>query len=319
MSRRRVVGIVLVVVLVVAGALALVVPMATTGPSGERGNGAVAVIELLGQIQEGPVGLRGSGITPSLVRDRLEAAAENPRIDATVVRVDSGGGTVAASQEIADLIAEHPNPVVISMADQAASGGYYISVGADRIVAQPGTLTGSIGVIIPRFDPSGLLDELGVELDVIHTGEHKDMAVPGQLDDEERQLLQDLSDDLYDQFVADVAEGRDLPESEVTELATGQVYTGEDALSLGLVDELGGVEEAVGAAADLAGVTDPEVVELQPGLLDQLLGGGPGFSGAYRLLDADWDAKQLLTRELLRGWGTPQYRTAPLSSEPADD
>lgn len=315
MSRRLVVGLVLVVVLVAAGALALVLPAATTGSSGGRGGGAVAVVELLGQIQEGPVGLRGSGITPSLVRDRLETAAENPRIDATVVRVESGGGAVAASQEIADLIAEHPNPVVISMADQAASGGYYISVGADRIVAQPGTLTGSIGVVIPRLDPTGLLDELGVELDVIHTGEHKDMAVPGQLDDEERQLLQDLSDDLYEQFVSDVAEGRGLSESEVEELATGQLYTGEEAVDLGLVDELGGVDEAVGAAAELAGVTDPEVVELQPGLFDQLLGGGPGFGGAFRLLDADMDAKQLLTRELLRGWGTPQYRTTPLNPE----
>lgn len=315
MSRRLVVGIVLVVVLVAAGALAVVLPAATTGSSGGRGDGAVAVVELLGQIQEGPVGLRGSGITPSLVRDRLETAAEHPRVDATVVRVESGGGTVAASQEIADLIAGHPNPVVVSMADQAASGGYYISVGADRVVAQPGTLTGSIGVVIPRIDPTGLLDELGVELDVIHTGEHKDMAVPGQLDDEERQLLQDLSDDLYEQFVSDVAAGRDLSESEVEELATGQLYTGEEAVDLGLVDELGGVDEAVGAAAELAGVTDPEVVELQPGLLDQLLGGGPGFGGAFRLLDADMDAKQLLTRELLRGWGTPQYRTTPLNPE----
>lgn len=315
MSRRRVVGIVLVVVLVATGALALVVPMTTTGPSGERGDGAVAVIELLGPIQEGPVGLRGSGITPSMVRDRLQTAAENPRVDATVVRVQSGGGTVAASQEIADLIAEHPNPVVISMADQAASGGYYISVGADRIVAQPGTLTGSIGVIIPRFDPSGLLDDLGVELEVIHTGKHKDMGVPGQLDEGERQLLQDLSDDLYDQFVSDVAEGRDLSEAEVRELATGQVYTGEKAVNLGLVDELGGVEEAVQAAAELAGVTDPEVVELRPGFLDQLLGGGPGLRGALRFLNADWDAKQMLTRELLRGWGTPQYRTTPPSAE----
>lgn len=313
MSRRLAVGIVLLVVVVAAAAVALVSPPATTRPTG--GGEAVALVQLMGPIQEGPIGFGGSGITPSLVRDRLETAAENPRVGAVVVRVQSGGGTVAASQEIADLIAGHPDPVVVSMADQAASGGYYLSVGADRIVAQPGTLTGSIGVIMPLFDPSELLDELGIELDVVHTGEHKDMFVPGQVDEEERQLLQDISDDLYDQFVTDVAEGRDLPEGEVRELATGQVYTGENAVDLGLVDELGGVDEAVRQAAELADLDDPEVVEVQRGLLDQLLGGGPGLESAARLLEPDWDARDLLMRELLRGWGTPQYRHGTLDAE----
>lgn len=315
MSRRRVAGIVLVVVVVAAVGVVLLVPATTTRGLGTNGGGAVALVELTGPIQEAPVGLTGSAITPSLVRTRLEAAADNPQVKAVVLRVHSGGGGVAASQEIADLVAHHPDPVVISMGDMAASGGYYIAADADRIVAQPGTLTGSIGVIMHLFDPSELLQELGVELEVITTGKHKDMSTPGHLDDEERDLLQNISDDLYDQFVADVAEGRGLSEEEVRKLATGEVYTGADAVDLGLVDELGGVDEAVAAAGDLAGLDDPEVVEVQPGLFDALFGGGPAFGGAERLTDLDWDAKDLLLWDLLRGWGTPQYRHAPLDLE----
>jgi protease-4 len=146
------------------------------------------------------------------------------------------------------------------MGDMAASGGYYISAYADKIVANPATLTGSIGVISELIYIEGLLEKLGLEMEIIKAGEHKDMGIR-PLTDEERQIMQAITDDLYEQFVSAVAEGRNLPTDTVRELATGQLYTGGQALELGLVDELGDQDRAIGLAAELAGVTAPTVEE----------------------------------------------------------
>lgn len=272
-SRKRVVGIVALVVLFVSALAAVAVAALAERSTGD----AVAVVHLSGQVQEGSVGPFGpAGITPALVRERLEAAEGNPRVRAVVVRLDTPGGTVAAAQEIAQLLEDFPHPVVVSMGDMAASAGYYVAADADRIVAQPGTLTGSIGVIWAFFDVEGLLDRLGVEIDTVVAGEHKDMLLPGRLTPERREIVQDMTDLIYDEFVATVAEGRGLPEAEVRRLATGQLYTGRQALEAGLVDTLGGLEEAVDEAEELAGIDDAAVVDLRPRLLDQLFGSGPG-------------------------------------------
>lgn len=286
MSRRKLVAIVAIVVLVAAVAATAV--LATVAP--RIGDDRVAVIRLAGQIEESAPAFAGQAITPALVAERLEQASADPRVGAVVLRVDSPGGAVAASQEITDVIADHPTPVVVSMGDTVASGGYYIATGADEIVAHPGTLTGSIGVIFALIDPSELLDDLGVELEVVTSGEHKDMFVPGRLNEERREMLQAQSDELYQQFVDAIVDGRGMDESAVLDAATGELFTGEEALERGLVDRLGGLREAVDAAAELGGLTDPEVVEHQPSFMDQLFGSSPGGFGLRDALAALLDS-----------------------------
>lgn len=299
-TRTRI-GIVVLAVLVVAIAARLAVPASVPDRPGRD----VALVSLSGQVTDAASAFSTGVITPQLVRRRLEAAATDPRFGAVVLRVNSPGGGPAASQEILDLVADHPDPVVVSMGDQAVSGGYYLALGADRIVAQPATLTGSIGVIMTTIDPSELLDDLGVELEAITSGEHKDMFLPGRLDEERREILQRQSDLVYDEFVGAVAQHRGLPEDEVRELATGQTYTGVQALEEGLVDELGGVDTAVDVAADLGDLDSPDVVEQQPGILEQL--GGPVTRVLEALGGAD-PASQLrsLRDEVL---APPQLRT----------
>jgi protease-4 len=164
------------------------------------------------------------------------------------------------------------------MSDLAASGGYYISAGADKIVALPGTLTGSIGVISEMPNLKGLFDKLGIDMQVFIAGKHKDMyAGLRELTPEEKVLMQGMTDQLYNQFVQVVAKGRGLSEDKVRELATGQLYTGIQAKELGLVDELGGLQTAIDLAASLAGVSEPEVEYYKPqvpSLLNTLLGMG---------------------------------------------
>lgn len=240
----------------------------------------VAVISLSGPIQSESSGFffGGSVITPESVRTELERARNDDSVKAIVLQVDSPGGSVAASQEIVNQLELVKKPVVVSMSDLAASGGYYISAGADKIVALPGTLTGSIGVISEMPNLKGLFDKLGIDMQVFIAGEHKDMyAGLRELTPEEEVIMQDMTDQLYNQFVQVVAKGRGLSEDKVRALATGQLYTGIQAKELGLVDELGGLNTAIDLAASLAGISEPEVEYYKPqvpSLLNTLLGMG---------------------------------------------
>ena len=294
-------------IIVLTLVIALILAVSISGCMG--GKGKIAVIPLSGTIagvnQQGL--LTTGGISPKLVRDYLKKAEGDGGVKAVVLRVDSPGGSAAASQEIASEIRRFKEdtgkPVVVSMGDIAASGGYYISVYADRIVANPGTLTGSIGVISHFIYIEGLLEKLGLEMETIKAGEHKDMGIR-PLTDRERQIIQDITYDLYEQFVVAVAHGRSLPVADVKTLATGQPYTGAQALELRLVDELGGLDRAIELAADLAGVTAPEVEEYGPSasFLERLLGGLPRPS----LLPFSTD--ELLFLRMLEGWqGMPRY------------
>lgn len=305
MSGKRIAAIVILAVVGVS-LVALLALGAAGGLAG--GQGSVAVVDLRGPIQDGAGGaFGGPAITPGELRDWLEQA-EQRRVDAVVLRVDSPGGTVAASQELATLVRDFSRPVVVSMGDTAASGGYYLASQADHIVAHPGTLTGSIGVIWSVFDPAELFDKLGVELDTVTAGEHKDMFVPGRLTDERREIVQDLVDEMYAQFVGAVASGRDLAEDEVRELATGQVYVGTQAFELGLVDELGGLQEAIRAAEDLAGVEDARVVEFQRRFLDQLLGAGVRSPLAALVERGTGVGELAVLRQLIEGHTVPRYQ-----------
>ena len=270
----------------------------------------VAVIPLSGIIagtsQQGL--LTTGGISPTIMRNYLKKAETDGTVVAVVLRIDSPGGSAAASQEIASEVhrfkEDTGKPVVISMGDVAASGGYYISVYADRIVANPGTVTGSIGVITQFIYIEGLLEKLGLELETIKAGKHKDMGIR-PLTEEERQIMQDIADDLYEQFVVAVADGRNLSVTEVRGLATGQPYTGRQALDLGLVDELGGLDEAIELAASLAGISTPEIEVYSPpaSFLDKLLG---GFSSPWSL---PFSQDELLFLRILEGWqGMPRYQ-----------
>ncbi|MEB3242680.1 MAG: signal peptide peptidase SppA [Cyanobacteriota bacterium] len=185
---------------------------------------------------------------------------EQRECPALLLRIDSPGGTVGDSQEIhAALLRLRQTgcKVVASFGNISASGGVYVAMGADRVVANPGTITGSIGVILRGNDLSRLLERLGVRFEIIKSGLYKDILSPDRaLTEAERQLLQDLIDSSYSQFVAAVAEGRRLPEEQVRTFADGRVFSGAQAKELGLVDALGDEEAARRLAAELAGL-DP--------------------------------------------------------------
>jgi len=238
----------------------------------------VAVISLSGPIQSQGTGLLfgGSVISPQFVRDQVEKAKTDMAVKAIVIQVESPGGSAAASQEILNEFELAKKPIVVSMGDVVASGGYYISAKADKIVALPGTLTGSIGVIVEIPNLKGLFEKLGIKMEVFTAGEHKDMyAGLRELTPEEKVLMQEITDQIYDQFVQVVVEGRGLSEDKVRELATGQLYTGVQAKELGLVDELGGLNTAIDLAASLAGIKKPKVEYYKPevpSILNALLG-----------------------------------------------
>ena len=240
MSRRRIFAAVLIGVAILSVILLTVI--SDREGARLRALERVVVIHLQGVIEEAGGTWDFSGfITLRRVARQLERAAEDNSIKAVVLRINSPGGAVAASQQIAAVIRDFKKPVVVSMGDMAASGGYYISAPADGIVAHPGTMTGSIGVIFSILNMDGLYEKLGVELETIKSGRHKDMF-SRKFTDEERRLLQRISDEAYDQFITEVAEGRNLEKEYVRELATGQLYLGSQALELACVDRVAGIE-----------------------------------------------------------------------------
>jgi protease-4 len=194
--------------------------------------------------------------------------AERRKVRGIVLRVNSPGGTVAACQEVFSYVVrvrEKGIPVVASMGDVAASGGVYVSMAASEIVANPGTITGSIGVIIRSNDLSDLYHKVGVSAKVVKSGPYKDMlSTYRSLSPEEEALLQGVIDDSYDQFVEVVAESRKRPREEIKRIADGRIMTGRQAVECGLVDSLGGLETAIERAASLARVEGkPRVIPIQ--------------------------------------------------------
>jgi protease IV len=209
----------------------------------------IQLIRLNGLIADGKEdSILSNMYTANSALKQLRKAVKDKHVKAVLLRINSPGGTVSASQEISDEIGElrlKGKPVVVSMADLAASGGYYIASAADKIVAEPGTLTGSIGVILSTINLKGLGDKLGLQPQVIKSGPFKDIGSPYRpMTPEEKALLQTLINDSYEQFVGAVAAGRKMPVDEVKKLADGRVYSGKQALKLGLVDKLGGYDTA---------------------------------------------------------------------------
>ena len=209
----------------------------------------------------------------------LERYAKDRSVRAIVMRIETPGGAIGPTQEIFGAVRElnQKKRIIASMGSVAASGGYYVACGAERIFANPGTITGSIGVIVHFANLEKLLETIGVEGEVIKSGDYKDMGSPYRgLTPRERALLQELIDDVHGQFIEAVASSRDLPTERVRSLADGRIFSGRQAKELGLIDELGGLQEAIQEAARLAGIEgEPRVVE-EPkekfSLLDLVLG-----------------------------------------------
>jgi protease IV len=219
-------------------------------------NNSVGVIELKGLITE------ADHVLDQILKFRLSKS-----IKAIVVRIDSPGGAVGASQEIFNELARtnKEKPVVASMGSVAASGGYYAAIGAGHIVASPGTLTGSMGVIFKFPNLEEIFQKIGYKDEVIKSGKLKDIGSPSRpLTDEERALLQSLLDEVHDQFIRDIAHSRNLPDEDVRKIADGRIFAGETAKKLGLIDQLGNFNDAVALAAKLAGLDTETPVLVYP-------------------------------------------------------
>lgn len=205
---------------------------------------------------------------------QLDRYERDDGIKAVVLRINSPGGAVVPSQEIYDKVlhVKKSKKVIVSMGSVAASGGYYIACAADRIIANPGTITGSIGVIVQFSQIEDLLKKVGLKTTVIKAGRYKDVGSPvREMTSAERTLVQGVIDDIHNQFIEVVVSNRDIPRKEIEPIADARIFTGRQALEAGLVDGLGNMEYAIDMAADLAGIEGkPEVVcpeEKRKGLL----------------------------------------------------
>ncbi len=237
------------IIFLIAVVLSLLLTFSQKNPLGEK----VALVHVTGVI-----------IDSSDVIKELKDHAKDSSIKAIIIRVNSPGGAVAPSQEIYNEIIKikEKKKVIVSMGAIAASGGYYIAAPADKIVANAGTLTGSIGVIMELPNVSGLMDKIGIKTQVIKSGKHKDIAsVFKTLTPEEKKILQTVLDDVHDQFIRAVADSRGMTFEETKKLADGRIFTGRMAKEIGLIDELGGLEDAIMLAGELAGIEgEPEVI-----------------------------------------------------------
>tara|TARA_B100000315_G_scaffold251271_1_gene285755 strand:- start:9074 stop:10030 length:957 start_codon:yes stop_codon:yes gene_type:complete len=201
---------------------------------------------------------------------QIKHFTDDSTIQAIVVRINSPGGAVVPSQEIYEALKrardEGEKMVVTSMGDMAASGGYYIASASNTILANPGTITGSIGVIMEMTNAEKLLAKIGLESVVVKSGLHKDIGSPFlPLSEEARAILQDVMDDVHDQFIHAVAEGRKMEITQVHLLADGRIFTGRQALEVNLVDRLGTLQDAIKLAADFSGITEePTIIEIEP-------------------------------------------------------
>lgn len=273
-KRKRPVRTALALAAILVLALAAFVSLMTFSLDSSRfGGDKVALIRIEGVI-----------VDSREVIEELRRYKENPSIKAIVLRIDSPGGGVVPSQEIYTEVrrvrADGRIKLVASMGNVAASGGYYIAAATDKIVANPGTLTGSIGVIMELANVKDLLEKVGVQSVVIKSGRYKDLASPFRtMSADEQALLQGVLDDVHAQFIEAVADGRSLNINEIHDLADGRIFSGRQAKRLNLVDELGDLQDAIKLAARLVGIPgEPHLVEARKrfslrSLLDNLFAG----------------------------------------------
>lgn len=240
------------------------------------GKPSVGVVEITGTIMDSKKTLR-----------EIKAFSDDEMIVGVVIRIDSPGGAVAPSQEIFEAVKKlsAKKPVAVSMGTTAASGGYYIAVGSDMIFANPGTVTGSIGVISQFFNFEEVMDTVNVKVHTVKTGEFKDSGSPfKEFSESDERFFNALIDDIYLQFIEDIAESRKMDLAEVRKLADGRVFTGRQAKELKMIDAIGTIDDAVAYVASQSGVSgEPTVVYPAPerkSLMSELL-----FSGMSTALE----------------------------------
>lgn len=248
------------------------------------GLGAIAVLMifffillyLIGQFVRGPkpgqfafgdkiavVEIRGVITQSSGVIEELQQFEEDEGVKAIILRIDSPGGGVGPSQEIHREVIKIKSKkrVITSMGSVAASGGYYIACASDLIVANPGTITGSIGVLMEFTSFEELLKKIGIKGVVVKSGEHKDIGSPfREMTPEEKRILQSVIDNVHQQFIQAVAEGRKLDRDKVAQVADGRILTGEQAKQLGLIDQIGNLQDAIATAAKMVGIEGKPVI-----------------------------------------------------------
>lgn len=261
--------------------------------------GQVAIVELNGVIMDSKKTLK-----------KLEKIGEDPEVKAVVVRINSPGGAVAPSQEIYQAVKNFKKPVVASMGSVAASGGYYVASAAKKIYANPGTITGSIGVIMEFVNMEKLYEWAKVKRYSIKTGKFKDAGAEyHEMDPEARALLQGMVDDVLMQFKEAVSNGRKIPMEQLNGLADGRVFSGSQAKAAKLVDELGGIQDAINEAAKLGGIEGkPQVVyPAQPKrkLLDILMDDQRGGDDASSDAESSLAGASLLERLVMNFVGSP--------------
>ncbi len=272
----------------------------------QSGDG-VAIVRIDGAIQMiGDSGPFGGPQGAEAVINKLDELGRDSSVKAIVLRINSPGGTVAATQEIYQKLMKLRKKGIIlvaSMGEVAASGGYYVAAACNHIVANFGTITGSIGVIAVSPNLKGLFKKLGIEMNVIKSGKYKDiLSSHRDVTPAERALLQEMIDSSYNRFVKDVCAGRNLEESAVRPVADGRVLNGENALEHRLIDQIGTFEDSIIKAKELAKLPeDAPVFRKKYSPIEQML---EGLGNAYR-------GRELFTKALMPGTGSLEYRYLP--------
>ncbi len=281
----------------------------------------IALIDVTGLIMNARGGFLSTGENPvSLLAEKLEKARADKRVKAVILRLNSPGGTVQATEAMGEMLQRFRRtgkPVIACITDVGASGAYNLACGADMIICQPGSITGSIGVIIQTVSFAGTMKMIGISAEAITSGKLKDMGSPlKDLSDEERKVFQAMVDDFYTRFVAVVVAGRKMDPAKVRKLADGRVYTGRQALEVGLVDKLGFLSEAVKQAKAAAKIGKVKVVMYHRPLgyranMYSALGGGGGPTMQVNMLNIDLGQMALLRRpSFLYLWTTDIRPTA---------
>lgn len=229
--------------------------------------GYVAVIRIDGPIYGGPdtdsILSGSSGVTSEQIMKEFQTARKDPQAKAILVRINSPGGSTGATQEIAeemDKIRSSGKPIIISMGDMCASAGYWLASKGNYIFASPATITGSIGVYMDYTNVEDLMDKLGIKNEKIKSGAHKDiLSMYRPMTGEEKEMVQTMVDDIYNQFVQTVADGRKMDENKVRSIADGRILTGKQAQDLGLVDAMGNYYDALSYAASSGGIQSENI------------------------------------------------------------
>jgi protease IV len=241
------VGSLLILFVLIIGAIAIL---------GSSFGGTIAVIPIQGEIGYGSSDLLGGSVAnPEIIKNQINEADNDGSVSAILLDINSPGGTPVASEEIMDEIKDCKKPVVAWISDTGASGAYLAATGADKIVASPSSMVGSIGVILDLTNISELYKKIGVTKTVIKGGKYKDIGADYRnMTPEEKTMLQNMVNEHYDHFISIVAENRNLNKSYVSSIAEGQIYTGSQAKTLKLIDEIGSKEEALDMAAKMGGI-----------------------------------------------------------------